>query len=107
MTLPRKGSRPLVVGEERYRWYIRRKPTYWQATGLDPMWVMVQREGAPGLLEVDVGVARPDNWLRPHRTAVTPRMMAAAVRAAKRKGWRPEEPGVFRLSFPTEEGEPV
>lgn len=103
MTLPSKGSRCVRVGDVEYRWRIRKKPTYAQGAYADPMVLAVQScaEGAGSVLVVDLVVSRPDNWLRPHRASVTPKLVRQVVIAARAEGWNPTGrrpfPFVYRL----------
>jgi hypothetical protein len=95
MSLSRKGSRPITVDGTRYRWYVRRKPSYGQGLAQSNLTVAVELD-APArgsVLVVDVGQPRPDNWLGRPAAVVTPRDVAEFVREARRAGWRPEAAG--------------
>jgi len=91
MTLPRKGSRRIRVGEAEYVWRIRGAPTYLQAAFASPMTLAIQHRaaGAQSLLMVNLGVSRPDNWISPHQTAVTPAVVREIIAAALSQGWQP------------------
>ncbi|MGC4117768.1 MAG: hypothetical protein QM765_25075 [Myxococcales bacterium] len=91
MTLPSKGSRRVRVGAAEYRWRIRKRPTYHQGAFEGPMVLAVQScaEGAHSVLVVNLRVSRPDNWLSPHQTAVTPKVVREIVTAAHVAGWDP------------------
>jgi hypothetical protein len=95
MSLPRKGSRTVTHGEHRYRWRVRRKPTYSQGAFSTPMTVAIERVAdEPGtVLLVNLGVSRPDNWLRPHQTALKPATVRQIIAAALEGGWKPDAAG--------------
>jgi hypothetical protein len=46
---------------------------------------------------VDFGVSRPDNWIAPHQTSVTPKVVREVIAAAIAAGWQPEVAGTFEL----------
>jgi hypothetical protein len=100
MAIPTKGSRPLRHGDHDYRWTIRRNPTYCQGLEWTPMRVAVARAEGTCVLVVDLVQSRPDNWVAPHQTAVTPRMVRDMIDAALAAGWAPEAGGVFEHVFP-------
>lgn len=100
MSLPKRGSRRVEVDGRAYRWLIRKAPTYSQGVYMEPMTVAVQAEDGRGVLHVDLAVSRPDNWIDPHQTAVTPHVVRLIVRAAQDAGWRPEADGTFEFRFP-------
>lgn len=102
MSLPRKGSRTVTVGDHRYRWHVRRSPTDRQATAAAPMCVAIERiADEPGtVLLVDLRVSRPDNWTSPHQTALKPATVRAIIAAALGAGWQPERPGAaYRFAY--------
>ena len=91
MSIRRKGARRVTVDDREYLWTIRKKPTYAQAALECPMTIAVQAcgEAARGVLVVNARISRPDNWIRPHRTPVTPAMVRQMVRSALESGWEP------------------
>jgi hypothetical protein len=101
MTIPRKGSRIVQVGEHEYVWRIRKKPTYAQGAFQAPMRVAIQRSSVAsgGVLNVNLLVSRPDNWISPHQTAVTPAVIRDIVARAIAKGWNPETSEPFALEY--------
>ena len=102
MSLPRAGSRTVQVGEHRYRWYVRHKPTTAQAAPNRAMTVAIERVAAePGrVLLVDLGVSRPDNSIEPHQTALSPALVRRIISEALRDGWDPIARGsAFRSRF--------
>lgn len=95
MSLPRKGSRAVSHDQHRYRWHVRRKPTYAQGAFSTPMTVAIERIGdEPGtVLLVNLRVSRPDNWLDPHQTALTPAVVRKIIASALEAGWNPDAQG--------------
>jgi len=91
MTMPHQGSRLIQVGDTVYRWRIRKKPTFTQATTCSPMKLAVQScsDGAGSVLVVELSISRPDNWVDPHQTAVKPWMVQRIVTEALASGWDP------------------
>ncbi|WP_055591152.1 hypothetical protein [Peterkaempfera griseoplana] len=107
MALVRRGSRLIAVDGAEYRWRVRPRPTYCQGMGWSALTFAVERvheaDGVPGtVLVVDVGAARPDNWLGRPSMSVLPSTVAAAVRLALAGGWEPERPGRPFLVGPQE-----
>lgn len=103
MTLPRKGSRRVRVGDTEYAWHIREKPTSSQATRQTPMRLAVQActTGPHSVLVVDLKVSRPDNSISPHQTAVTPAVVRDIVAQALVAGWVPLRAGPpFEFNYP-------
>jgi hypothetical protein len=101
MAITKRGSRRIVVDGARYRWTVRRKPSYSQALVESSLTFAVELETANGsVLVVDTGTARPDNWLKAPTSVVTPKLVEHSVRAAIAKGWRPAvkgKPHVLRV----------
>ena len=63
--------------------------------------VVDHEESLTTVLVVDLCVSRPDNWLLPHQTSVTPVLVREMVRLALSRGWTPREAGPpFTLVFP-------
>ena len=90
MAMPRAGSRQIVVDGQRYRWYVRRKPTYAQALAETPLAIAVQLAEQPAqVLHVEFDVPRPDAWIPIGALPVTPKVVAAVVRGAIEEGWKP------------------
>lgn len=95
MSIARKGSRRIIVGGTRYDWRIRKQPTYSQALTDSPMLLAIQasEEGPRRVLVVDLCVSRPDNWLSPHATRITPAMVRDIIEKALAAGWTPRSGG--------------
>ena len=103
MSIPKKGSRRVRVGDVEYAWLIRKAPTDAQATRRTPMRLAVEpcTEGPHRVLVVDLRVSRPDNEIDSHQTAVKPAMVRDMVRRALAAGWVPEGAGPpFALDYP-------
>ncbi|MDG4772705.1 hypothetical protein [Solwaraspora sp. WMMD792] len=95
MAVVKRGSRPIVVDGCRYRWTVRRKPTYRQALAWAPLTFAVERVDPPGraILVVRVASAHPGNWVHAEATPVRPAMVATTIRQALVRGWQPDLPG--------------
>ena len=89
--MPGKGSRAIRVGDHDYRWRVRKTPTYAQALEWSPMRVSIQScmEGARSVLIVNLRVSRPDNWIGPHQTGLTPDVVRHIIERALAAGWDP------------------
>ena len=89
MSLPKKGTRSLVVDGEHYRWLIRRKPTYGQASGDLGMSVAVELDEPGATLLVQLDDRRPDAWVDAVPVSIQPSDVARYVRAGISRGWAP------------------
>ena len=100
MAIPKKGSRPISVEGNEYRWLVRRKPTYSQANGWTPMTLAVSSANSrSSTLVATLDTNRPDAWVASGDVAVNPRNVSAIIRRALAAGWNPAEPGKpFQLS---------
>jgi hypothetical protein len=99
MSIPRKGSRLVVVDDVEYRWRVRSRPTYCQALTWSSLALAVEQVGRRGsVLLVDLAQAHPSNWMQQPAPGVTPVAVARHIRQALRAGWKPDVPGTqFRL----------
>lgn len=101
MTLPRKGSRKIVVGGEEYRWAVRRRPTYCEANECGNLTAAVELYDSPkSVLLIDFPFPRPDSWKSPMKLgmsvtdrSVTPATIAKCIREAIGNGWDPRASG--------------
>jgi hypothetical protein len=103
MAIPKKGSRTVRVGDDDYRWRIRKRPTYSQGAFESPMSLAVElcTQEAASVLVVNLRVSRPDNWIGPHQTAVKPAMVRDMIGKALAAGWHPAGAGKpFELDYP-------
>ncbi|XVQ83025.1 hypothetical protein ACQP2K_29850 [Microbispora siamensis] len=105
MSLVKKGSRRIAVGETLYRWTVRKRPTYCQGNGWTPLTFAVQHYEQQGsVLVVSLPCVHPRSWLLGRSTTVRPVLVASAIRTALASGWTPLQPGpAFRLSLKEEE----
>jgi hypothetical protein len=101
MSLPKKGSRNIVVGGTNYRWLIRKKPTYCAGNALGMMTVAIElaNEDSGGVLLVNTGIYRPDNWYKPNQTAVTPGVIRKMIEGAIEAGWNDESHETYRFEY--------
>jgi hypothetical protein len=94
MALVKKHSRVITVDGLAYRWRVRRRPTYAQATALSPLSFAVERADRKGsVLIATMPGSHPSNWLGAASTPVVPSIVAAVIRLARERGWQPERPG--------------
>jgi hypothetical protein len=91
MAAPKKGSRTVTVNGVRFRWRIRRKPTYSQALSEGRFCMTVERFDPPSryILWLAADFPRPGNWFRRASKAVTPQMIAALSRKRLPEGGSP------------------
>ena len=91
----RKGSRAITVDGRAYRWRVRHRPTYDQDCMEGRLSFAVESAEAHGaVLVARTPHPHPGAAVRTEPSVpVTPGMVAAAVRAARAAGWRPERPG--------------
>jgi len=96
MTLPRKGSRKIVVDGLAYRWYIRPRPTNWEAEGhgIVSLTVAIERDDTPNKtrLILSVPVTRHDSGEKP-AGVVLPADVARYIREALQNGWLADQAG--------------
>ena len=56
-------------------------------------------EDAKGLLVVDTGIYRPDNWYKPNKTAVTPGVIRKMILTAIEDGWDSCLSGTYTFKY--------
>ena len=94
MTIPRKGSRPIVVDGIRYRWRVRQRLTYLQGAFGHSLTVAVDIANEPKCtLVVSLSRAHPCNWLGDPSSPVTPSEVSDLIRKARADGWVPTAAG--------------
>jgi hypothetical protein len=94
VAIPKKGSRPITVDGQEYRWFVRRKPTDCGGSGSTPLTVAVSSDvPRSSSLVATFATNRPDAWRFPGSTAVTPGDIAELIRLAIQRGWDPTKPG--------------
>ena len=93
MAVRKRGSRPIVIGGIAYRWRIAPEPDDLEFDYASAMCASVQLAEKPGqVLFVRCGL-RHGNILDTPGVRVTPRRIAATIRAALAAGWLPEASG--------------
>ena len=99
MSMPKKGSRQVVVDKVDFRWRIRSRPTYDQALISSPLILAVEQAETRGsVLIINLPQSHPSNWMKKPAPGVTPVVVASYIRRALAAGWRPTVRGVqFRL----------
>lgn len=106
MALRKRGTRPIVVDGIRYRWLVRRKPTYSQGLTWSPLTFAVERTEPPSCATLIVRLAspHPGNWINAPAAPVLPSAVARAIRQAHDRGWQPDHPkSPFTLSLGDED----
>jgi len=98
VAISKKYSRRVVVDGVAYRWKIDPEPCYDQGSYFGLV-VRVWRDDAPNCVLYLFGGARPDTVSHGQAEVVTPRRVAASVRAALAAGWNPAGAGAFRLAL--------
>jgi hypothetical protein len=94
MAIPKKGSRKIMVDGRRFRWFVRRKPSYSQALGESLLSFAVELADQPAqVLHVYLDAARPDAWINAGPVTISPGLVAVVIRQAVRDGWMPETAG--------------
>lgn len=101
MTIPKKGSRQIVVDGECYRWYIRRKPTYCQALMQTQLTLTVEHLTHPGTtLIAELPQPHPSHWMNHPVVPVLPSDVERIIRLGIAKGWQPpKDGGSFAVTY--------
>ncbi|MEV0591815.1 hypothetical protein [Nonomuraea cavernae] len=101
MAIPKKGSRLITVDGTKFRWRVRRKPTYCQGNSWGPMTFAVELADASGrVLLVSLPCSRPDAWWGERTMAIRPALVTATIRIALDRGWDPRQAGsAFNLEL--------
>ncbi|MGE6758642.1 hypothetical protein ACQKGO_11555 [Corallococcus interemptor] len=55
--------------------------------------IQPSEEGSRRVLVVDLDVSRPDNWMAPHATRITPAIVRDIIEKALAAGWKPRSGG--------------
>ncbi|MGF1866588.1 hypothetical protein L4D15_15195 [Enterovibrio norvegicus] len=94
MTIPKKGSRKIVVESIEYRWTIRSKPTYNQSAFGNDMTATVELAESPmSVLSISFPWMRCDGWIGNPVIPVTPKDIESCIKGALSEGWKPEIKG--------------
>ena len=102
LALAKKGLRRLEYKGLEYGWIIRKKPTYGQGVFRSSMTLAIQLmdHESPQILLVTLNVDRPDNWIQPHQTGVTPSVVKDIIESAIGNGWVPSSGGsAFQYNY--------
>ncbi|WP_149867903.1 hypothetical protein [Cellvibrio sp. PSBB023] len=91
MSIPKKGSRKIIVGENEFLWLIRSKPTYSQdCLGAEMTAVVELVELNGSILRITFPFSRPDTSLKLKSGSVTPSMVEQSIKNAISQGWNPK-----------------
>jgi hypothetical protein len=103
MSIPRKGTRKIIVDGEHFIWLIRRQPTYTQECFHGGnLHVAVDRVAKPGsVLVIITDRPHPQDCLRSNKVIpVKPSDVAQWIRQAMQLGWQPMRSGItFRVQI--------
>lgn len=96
MSIPKKGTRKIIVDGEPFIWLIRRQATNMQADyGCGNLHVAVQHAQEPGsVLVIITDRPHPQCWGTNELRPVTPSDAAQWIRQAMQFGWQPQLPGI-------------
>lgn len=94
MSIPKKGSRKIVVDGQEYLWLIRSKPTYTPECQDGLMYAAVElNQSATSVLSISFSTQRPDSLTSNDIASITPNVIRACIVGAIGKGWKPNEKG--------------
>lgn len=98
MALPRKGTRPISVAEEEYRYVVSTSRS--AKDGVFKLNLTVQSGDGQGALLLVQGLLTRDVWLDfpemrdpPDYVVLTSKHIATAIKIARARGWQPHEAG--------------
>jgi len=96
MSIPKKGTRKIIVDGQPFIWLIRRQATNMQADyGCGNLHVAVQHAQKPGsVLVILTDRAHPQCCGTKEVRPVTPSDAAQWIRQAMQFGWQPQLPGI-------------
>jgi len=89
MSLTKKGSRTITVGNETFLWQIRKKPTYSGSLGWSDLTVAIQlKDTNNSVLIATCGGPRPDSYIKESKEVViTPKNIEEIIKNAISSGW--------------------
>ncbi|WP_445355572.1 hypothetical protein ACJJI5_03955 [Microbulbifer sp. EKSA008] len=94
MSIPKKGSRKIVVEGNSYRWIVRDRPTYTQAFQGGKMLAAIELDSQKGsTLSVEFKWLRPDVAITSYPNSVMPKLIGSCIKSAINEGWNPINPG--------------
>lgn len=96
MAIPKKGTRAITVGEDQYRWLIRRKATYGQSVyGIGRIRVAIQHAETPGTtLSIITDRKHPHDIKTKSVIPVTPSDISNWIKQALELNWKPSQKGI-------------
>jgi hypothetical protein len=96
MSIPKKGTRKIIVDGEPFIWLIRRQATNTQADyGCGNLHVAVEHAEKPGsVLVILTDRPHPQCWGTNEVKPVTPSDAAQWIQQAVQLGWQPQLPGI-------------
>lgn len=100
MSIPKKGSRKIIVDGCEYLWLVRAKPTYSQAYLGGMLVAAVEPVDFVGsVLRITFDFSRHDALIKIGAGAVTPGLIEYCIKRAILGGWNPElNSGVFEYT---------
>jgi hypothetical protein len=101
MTIPKKGSRKIIVDNIEYRWRVRHKGTYMQDVFESFLTASVELyENPQNALLVEFPWVRFDAYIGDAKQPVTPKLIESCIKTALSQGWKPNEKGkTFQLNY--------
>lgn len=102
MSIPKKGTRKIIVDGEPFLWLIRRQPTYTQECFHGGnLHVAVDRVAKPGsVLVIITDRPHPQGLTLTCQVPVKPSDVAQWIRQAVQLGWQPQRSGIpFQLQI--------
>ena len=102
MSLTKKGSRTIVVGDDTFLWQIRKKPTYSGSLGWSNLTVAIQlKETNNSVLVATCNGPRPDSYIKESKeVVVTPTHVEKIIRKAITSDWTYNNEGsAFNLEY--------
>ena len=92
MSIPKKGTRSIIVNKEGYKWLIRRKATYNQTDyGIGHIHVAIEHASKPNTtLVIDTDRKHPKDWNTSTIVPVLPSDIAKWIGQALELGWKPK-----------------
>lgn len=94
MAIPKKGTRIITINGMKFRWRIRKKPTYHQGLTNSPMTFSVElAHNSKSVLVVETPYAHPNNFMNVPAVSILPSYVAHCIKLALKKGWLPSVQG--------------
>jgi hypothetical protein len=95
MSIPKKGTRKIIVREEPFIWLIRRKATYLQSCYPDGcLNIAIEHAQAPGSnLIIATDCLHPEGFVLTQINPIIPSDIALWIEQALEMGWMPKKSG--------------